>query len=301
MAHAGEDPPDQPASGPIRTLQPDRRSPGARETGGRSLSPGSAGVPGLPRQAPAVAAPGPDAGSASLPAWFTRLARHPLAAHPILLAGYLVTGLAVTWPRVTYLGGRLPGHPGRRRVRLGFLVGRPPGVPPVQPLVHPVPRRAGGRGSRLSHADATARPADDSRHAGLRAEPELQPALDPVPRPAVLRDVPGGPALAAHPARRDHGRGLLRPVHDPHLAQLVRGEPGAGGAVPADGAGGRGPAAPPAGPAAGRHPGRGHGRGHTHRPGIGGARDDRRGPGPRAVAGPAPRGWPGCGPPAWPR
>ena len=55
-----------------------------------------------------MGAPGPDGGSASPPAWFTRLARHPLAAHPILLAGYLVTGLAVTWPRVTYLAGLLP-------------------------------------------------------------------------------------------------------------------------------------------------------------------------------------------------
>ena len=108
MAHAGEDPPDQPASGQIGTLQPDRRSPGARETGGRSLSTGPAGVPGLPRQAPAVAAPGPDGGRGPPPAWFTRLAKHPLAAHLILLAGYLVTGLAVTWPRVTYLAGRLP-------------------------------------------------------------------------------------------------------------------------------------------------------------------------------------------------
>ena len=107
MAHAGEDPPDQPASGQIGTLQPDRRSPGARETGGRFPSAGSAGVPGLPEQAPAVAAPGPDAGSGALPTWFTLLAKHPRAARLILLAGYLVTGMAVTWPRVTYLGGRL--------------------------------------------------------------------------------------------------------------------------------------------------------------------------------------------------
>jgi hypothetical protein len=107
MAHAGGDPPDQPASGQIGTLQPDSRPPGARATGGRSLSTGPAGVPGLPRQAPARPAPGPDGGGPH-PAWHTRLAKHPLAAHLILLAGYLVTGLAVTWPRVTYLAGRLP-------------------------------------------------------------------------------------------------------------------------------------------------------------------------------------------------
>jgi hypothetical protein len=37
--------------------------------------------------------------------WFSR---HRRAAHLILLAGYVLTGLAVTWPRVTYLAGRLP-------------------------------------------------------------------------------------------------------------------------------------------------------------------------------------------------
>src|SRR5512135_2560724 len=108
MAHAGGDPPDQPAPSQIGTLQPDSRPPGARATGGRSLSAGPAGVAELPRQAPARPAPGPGGGRGPHQAWSTWLAKHPLAAHLILLAGYLVSGLAVTWPRVTYLAGRLP-------------------------------------------------------------------------------------------------------------------------------------------------------------------------------------------------
>ena len=108
MAHAGEEPPDQPASGPIGTLPPGGCPPGGRETGGRGLAPGPAAGQGLPSQAPAVAAPGPGGASAVAPAWFTRVSKHPLAAHLILLAAYVVTGLAVTWPRVTYLAGLLP-------------------------------------------------------------------------------------------------------------------------------------------------------------------------------------------------
>jgi hypothetical protein len=63
---------------------------------------------GRPGQAPAEVVPGPEGIPGPPAPWFTRLRQHPLAAHLFLLAGYLVTGLAVTWPRVTYLGGRLP-------------------------------------------------------------------------------------------------------------------------------------------------------------------------------------------------
>ncbi|HEY5354604.1 MAG TPA: hypothetical protein VIK57_19315 [Streptosporangiaceae bacterium] len=108
MAHAGEDPPDHPASGQISTLRPDGLSALIGETAERSPAAGRAGGTGLPRQAPVEAAPGPDGGSGPPAPRFTRLTKHPLAAHLVLLAGYLVTGLAVTWPRVTYLGGRLP-------------------------------------------------------------------------------------------------------------------------------------------------------------------------------------------------
>src|ERR1039458_5365307 len=104
MAHAGEDPPDQPASGQIRTLRPDGLSALAPETGAGFPAAGPAGVTGPPRQKPAGAA-GQDGAPGTPAPWFSR---HRRAAHLILLAGYVLTGLAVTWPRVTYLAGRLP-------------------------------------------------------------------------------------------------------------------------------------------------------------------------------------------------
>jgi hypothetical protein len=108
MAHAGENPPDQPASGQIRTLRRDRLASLAPETSERPPAAGPAGATGLPRTAPVGTAPGPDGIPGPPPPWYTRFRRHPLAAHLLLLAGYLITGLAVTWPRVTYLAGRLP-------------------------------------------------------------------------------------------------------------------------------------------------------------------------------------------------
>ncbi len=41
-----------------------------------------------------------------LAAWWA--ARHPLVRHAVILASYLAFGIIVTWPRVTYLAGRLP-------------------------------------------------------------------------------------------------------------------------------------------------------------------------------------------------
>src|ERR1039457_997544 len=113
MAHAGEDPPDQPAPGQIGTLREDgtprdglsNLTGKARE---RSPAAGPVGVTDLPRESPPETAPGPVGGSGVPAAWFTRFGKHPLTAHLVLLAGYLVAGLAVTWPRVTYLAGRLP-------------------------------------------------------------------------------------------------------------------------------------------------------------------------------------------------
>ena len=108
MAHAGENPPDQPTSGQIRTLRRDGLASLAPETGERPPAAGPAGATGLPRTAPAETAPSPDGIPGPPPPWHRRFRRHPLAPHLLLLAGYLVTGLAVTWPRVTYLAGRLP-------------------------------------------------------------------------------------------------------------------------------------------------------------------------------------------------
>ena len=111
MAHAGEDPPDQPASGQIRTLRRNGLTSPTRETAYPDPEP-AAGT-ALPGAAPigtglAGAVPGGDGGPGTPAPWFTRLRKHPLSAHLVLLAGYLITGLAVTWPRVTYLAGRLP-------------------------------------------------------------------------------------------------------------------------------------------------------------------------------------------------
>jgi hypothetical protein len=113
MAHAGEDPPDQPASGQIRTLRRNGLTSPARETAYSFPDAEPAGGTALPGEAPIGAAPveavpGGDGGPGTLAPWFTRLRKRPLAAHLVLLAGYLITGLAVTWPRVTYLAGRLP-------------------------------------------------------------------------------------------------------------------------------------------------------------------------------------------------
>jgi hypothetical protein len=108
MAHAGENPPDQPTSGQIRTLRRDGLASMAPKTGERPPAAGPAGATGLPRTAPAETAQSPDGIPGPPPPWHRRFRRHPLAPHLLLLAGYLVTGLAVTWPRVTYLAGRLP-------------------------------------------------------------------------------------------------------------------------------------------------------------------------------------------------
>src|SRR6266852_4795389 len=123
MAHAGEDPPDQPATGQIGTLRrngltsPTRetayRFPAAELAGGTAL-PGEALIGAVPvesllAESPlAEPVPGGDGAPGAPAPWFIRLRKHPLAAHLVLLAGYLITGLAVTWPRVTYLAGRLP-------------------------------------------------------------------------------------------------------------------------------------------------------------------------------------------------
>ena len=71
---------------------PGRPPPGCPPPGRRPPGPSRPGQPGR-------AAPGRQPGG---------LRRHRWAAHLILLAGYLAAGLAVTWPRVTYLAGRLP-------------------------------------------------------------------------------------------------------------------------------------------------------------------------------------------------
>src|SRR5581483_3054177 len=73
MVHAG-DAPAQPAA-PVQAVTAQAAAPAQ---------------PAAPAQRTSTARPGRPAG------------------HLVLLAGYLVTGLAVTWPRVSYLWGKLP-------------------------------------------------------------------------------------------------------------------------------------------------------------------------------------------------
>jgi len=93
MGHVGDDPPELP--GPGRT--------GRMPAGAALVQPRAPAqaAPDLPT--PAVPAPAP---SAPVPASLTGAGRP--TAHLALLTCYLGTGLAVTWPRVSYLWGRLP-------------------------------------------------------------------------------------------------------------------------------------------------------------------------------------------------
>ena len=73
--------------------------------GPRQASTGVAGT------GPAAAEPagtgGDDQGAARL-ARSRALARHPVTVHVAVLAGFIGAGIAVSWPRASYLAGRLP-------------------------------------------------------------------------------------------------------------------------------------------------------------------------------------------------
>jgi len=68
----------------------------------------------LDRAGPAVAAgthgrvAAPPRGEAPRVAGVRALARHPVVVHLAVLTGFVAAGIAVSWPRVTYLAGRLP-------------------------------------------------------------------------------------------------------------------------------------------------------------------------------------------------
>src|ERR1019366_2580745 len=79
--------PEQVASGTARTLD---RGGAAVVAGGDTPTTGSGD-------------PGP-AGRFRIGA----LAGHPVAVHLAVLVGFIPAGIAVTWPRATYLAGRLP-------------------------------------------------------------------------------------------------------------------------------------------------------------------------------------------------
>jgi hypothetical protein len=192
------------------------------------------------------------------------------------------------------LSGRCPAvDTRRRRLRLGVLVGCPAGDPPRRSVGHKLPRGPRRHPTGLPHADAAAGAADDPGHASLRPERVLQPAVHRLPR-----HVPGRPAVAADWFRGDRRGRVLRPVVQPRLAQLVPGEPGARGAVPAADPGGSGPPAPHPGPPPGRRPRAGPRRGLAHRSGVVGAGGHPGGPGHDPLAR-AP-GWAGTAVPARP-
>jgi hypothetical protein len=54
-----------------------------------------------------LAGPGPDASPAGL-SGVRALARHPVTVHLAVLAGFIAAGIEVSWPRASYLAGRLP-------------------------------------------------------------------------------------------------------------------------------------------------------------------------------------------------
>jgi hypothetical protein len=87
MDSVGPRPPGGAVSGTARTLDRD------------DLAAAAAG------QVPASGRDGP--GRAGL-ARIRAIARHPVGAHLAVLTGFLAAGIAVSWPRVTYLAGRLP-------------------------------------------------------------------------------------------------------------------------------------------------------------------------------------------------
>jgi Dolichyl-phosphate-mannose-protein mannosyltransferase len=79
--------------------------------GAATVSPAGTPAPdglGASLDGPATPLGGPATGAAARPAGRTWWPRTRWAAHLALLAGYLAAGIAVTWPRVTYLGGKLP-------------------------------------------------------------------------------------------------------------------------------------------------------------------------------------------------
>ncbi|HWG62688.1 MAG TPA: hypothetical protein VG253_13340 [Streptosporangiaceae bacterium] len=89
MGRAGDDPLGQQASGPLGTLHRDvRSSSGAGPADALRIA-----TIGAARLRPAASR-------------WTR--RGSWRWHALLLAGYLAAGIALTWPRATYLAGRLP-------------------------------------------------------------------------------------------------------------------------------------------------------------------------------------------------
>ena len=190
-----------------------------------------------------------------------RVVRGPVAVQLGVLAGFVAAGIAVSWPRVTYLAGRLPATRDAGSYVWGFWwVARQ-----VEHLGNPWFTRYidAPAGAQLGLHALMPLPGVVMMPVTVVFGPSASYNLLSVVMPgvAVLCDVPGGAVVAALAGGRDRGGGVFRVVVDADVAVLVSPEPGGGGAVLAAGAGGRGAADAAAGVAAGGGPGGGGRRG----------------------------------------
>ena len=228
-------------------------------------------------------------------AWSTRFGKHPLTAHLVLLAGYLVAGLAVTWPRVTYLAGRLPAL----RDAGGYVwdfwwVARQ-----VSHLSSPWSTRylAAPVGSDLGYHTLMPLPGLLMTPVTLVFGPSLSYNLLSILCPGLLCYVMYRAArlwlptqLGAITAGGFFGLSAILTWRSWYELNLALGALFLPMALEAAVRLTRRP-----GPRQAIILGAVHGRSPAHRPGIGGAGDHRRSPGPGPVAGPPPLGGPAAG------
>ena len=256
-----------------RTTLPERDDTGP---GSRRARPGC--PLGLPVMVQGQAA-GQQARAAARPQGLRAVSGRPWARELAVLAAYLAAGVAATWPLATYLTGRLPAS---RDVAIYvwdlWWV--------AHQLIHLhnpwfTSYMAAPVGLQLGYHTLVPLlgAADGPGHAGLRPVGRLQPADHRLARPGLLRDVPGGPAVAAHAGRRDRRRGVLRAVGHADLPGLVPPEHRVRHGVPAADPGGRRPAAPRPHHRPGRDPRRRARRLGPGQPGIGGDGPDPGRPG----------------------
>jgi len=88
-------------AGPGTAPDPDHDGPAATEPPGPEPGPAGEAVAG--HSGPQGS--GPDPAPRTGPGW---PARHPVLVHLAVLAGFLAAGVAASWPRVSYLAGKLP-------------------------------------------------------------------------------------------------------------------------------------------------------------------------------------------------
>ena len=186
------------------------------------------------------------------------IARHPVTIHLAVLIGFILAGAAAIWPRAADLfDHRLPATRDGGSYVWGFwwmarqaehfsdpwlthFIAAPAGAQLGLHALMPLP------GVLMIPITVTLGPS---------VSYNLLTAL--LPGLLCLRDLPGGPAVAAIAGGRHRGGRVLRPVLDDVVAVLLPPEPGGGGAVLPAGPGGRGAFPAPARLAAGAGPGSG--------------------------------------------